>query len=298
MMGRIDTDIKTMKLYTHVERIKNELADRGMLHSDCIDDPLALGEIDSMHYMGNSAIDDVISTMKLDSTSGSSSRVLDVGSGFGGTARYLADRSNCITTALELQEDIHEMGQYLTNMCRLNDRVKHERGDILTFNLNQLGDGRSSYDGVVSFLVFLHIADKGTLLEKCAAVLKPGGTLFLEDYYCRSPFSENEVKSLAENVYAFDLPTQEDYTSQLEASGFHLIQFIDKSMEWKKYVDERVTNFVAHRQRFERVHGEPTYSSLLHFYEAVAKLFSANNLGGVRIIAKKKEFLDTDGVYC
>jgi hypothetical protein len=53
-------------------------------------------------------------------------------------------------------------------------------------------------------------------------------------------------------------------------------------------VNERVTNFVSDRQRFERVHGEPTYLSLLHFYEAVDKLFSANNLGGVRIIAKKQ----------
>lgn len=96
------------------------------------------------------------------------------------------------------------------------------------------------------------------------------------------------MTSLAENVYAFNLPTQEEYISQLEASGFHSIQFIDKSLEWTTYVNERVTSFVSDRKRFEDVHGEPTYLSLLHFYEAVAHLFSATNLGGVRIIAKKK----------
>ena len=278
-----DKSIKTMKLYTHVERIKNELTDRGMLQSEYID-PMTLNEIDSMHYMGNTAVEDAISTMKLDS----SSRVLDIGSGFGGTARFISDKTNCSTTALELQKDIHEMGEYLTTKCRLENRVKHERGDILTLDMNQLGGGVSSYDGVVSFLVFLHIRDKKSLFKKCASSLKPGGTLYVEDFYCRSSFSENELTSLAENIYAFDLPKRKDYISQLEGSGFHHIQFIDKSLEWTTYVNERVTNFVSERQSFERVHGEPTYLSLLHFYEAVDKLFSANNLGGVRIIAKKQ----------
>ena len=160
MQGNDANNIKTMKLYTHVERIKNELAARGMLQSEYID-PIALNDIDSMHYMGNSAVEDVISTMKLES----SSRVLDIGSGFGGTARFMSHRTNCTTTALERQKDIHDMGEYLTNKCRLDNRVKHERGDILTLDLNQLGGGLSSYDGVVSFLVFLHVTDKAYFLS-------------------------------------------------------------------------------------------------------------------------------------
>ncbi len=276
-------DIKTMKLYTNVERIQNELAARGMLKSDYID-PIALCEIDSMHYEGMSAIEAAMAAMNLES----SSAVLDIGSGFGGTARMLSESSKCATTALELQHDIHEMAEYLTKKCRLENLVKHVSGDILTLDLDNLGGGIAFFDGVVSLLVFLHISDKRPLLEKCAKVLKPNGTLFVEDYYCRSPFSEDEAKSLAEDVYAFDLPTRDEYISQLEASGFHNIQFVDKSSEWTTYVQERVLQFVSSRSQFEDIHGEPTYLSLLHFYEAVAKLFSAQNLGGARIIAKAK----------
>lgn len=272
--------IKTMKLYTNIERIKNELAARGMLQSEFID-PIALSEIDSMHYMGMSAIKASIAALKLKP----SSTVLDIGSGFGGTARILSESSKCRTTALELQRDIHEMAEYLTKKCRLDNLVTHVSGDIILLDPNELGGGISSFDGVVSFLVFLHISDKASLLEKCAKMLKPGGTLFVEDFYCRSPFSEDEAKSLAKDVYAVDLPTQDEYISQFKASGFHNIQFIDKSSEWTTYVQERVVKFVSNRNQFEDIHGEPTYLSLLHFYEAVAKLFSAQNLGGVRIIA-------------
>jgi cyclopropane fatty-acyl-phospholipid synthase-like methyltransferase len=276
-------DIKTMKLYTNVERIQNELAARGMLESEYIN-PLSLCEVDSMHYKGMSAIEAVIAAMKLES----SSTVLDIGSGFGGTARILSESSKCATTALELQRDIHEMAEYLTKKCRLENLVTHVSGDILTLDLDKLGGGIAFFDGVVSLLVFLHISDKRSLLEKCAKMLKPGGTLFVEDYYCRSPFSEDEVKSLMEDVYAFDLPTRDEYISHLEASGFHNIQFNDKTSEWTIYVQERVLKFVSNRSHFEDIHGEPTYLSLLHFYEAVAKLFSAQSLGGVRIIAKAK----------
>jgi cyclopropane fatty-acyl-phospholipid synthase-like methyltransferase len=276
-------DIKTMKLYTNIKRIENELAVHGMLQSKFID-PIALSKIDSMHYMGMSAIEAFIAAMKLEP----SSTVLDIGSGFGGTARILSDSSKCTTTALELQQDIHKMAENLTNKCRLSNLVKHVSGDILTFDLDKLGGGIASFDSVVSLLVFLHISDKASRLEKCTKMLKPGGTFFVEDYYRRSPFSEHEAISLAKDVYAVKLPTQEEYISQLEASGFHNIQFIDKSSEWTTYVQERVVKFVSNRRQFEDVHGEPTYLSLLHFYEAVAKLFSAQNLGGVRIIAEAR----------
>lgn len=276
--------IKTMKLYTNVERIKNELASRGMLKESESIDPIALSEIDSMHYMGNSAIEEAVVAMKLDS----SSVVLDIGSGFGGPARVLSATSKCKTTALELQGDIHEMAEYLTKKCNLDSLVNHEQGDILTLDLDKLGGGLSSFDGIVSFLVFLHIPDKKALLENCAKMLKPGGFIFFDDYYCRSPFTDAEATSLADDVYATDLPTREEYISHLEASGFHNIQFVDKSSEWSAYVTERLKKFTDNRKNFELVHGEPTYLSLLHFYSSVASLFLGQNLGGVCIIAEKK----------
>ena len=278
------SSIKTMKLYTNVERIKNELTSRGMLKENEPIDPIVLSEIDSMHYMGNSAIEDAAATMKLDA----SSTVLDIGSGFGGPARVLSYMSKCTTTALEIQPDIHEMAGCLTKKCQLDNLVKHEVGDILALDLDELGGGRSSFDGIVSFLVFLHIPDKKSLLENCFKMLKPGGLFFVDDYYCRSPFTDAETKALADDVYAKELPTKEEYISHLDASGFRNIQFIDKSSEWTAFVTERLEKFKNNRPNFERVHGEPTYLSLLHFYSSVAGLFLGRNLGGVQIIAEKK----------
>ena len=277
-----EVDIKTMKLYNHVERIKNELAARDMLQSEYID-PIELSAIDSMHYEGNNAIEDAVAAMELNS----SSIVLDIGSGFGGISRVLCSKSKCKATALELQKDISDMAKYLTKKCKLHNHISHEVGDILSYNLDELGSGKESYEGIVSFLVFLHIPDKASLLKNCADMLKAGGSIFIEDYYCISTFTESEVKTLAEDVYSKDLPTKEEYISALEESGFHKLQFIDKTNDWTAYVNERVEAFINNRHNYEKIHGEATYLSLLHFYTSVSKLFNGQNLGGVRIIAEK-----------
>ena len=189
---------------------------------------------------------------------------------------------------MELQSDIHRCAQDLTKRCNLSGLVKHVQGDILDYDLNTLGGGQKSFDGVVSFLVFLHIPDKVSLLSNCATMLKAGGTLFVEDYYRRSSFTEKELESLSTDVYCQDLPTQEEYIAAIESSGFDNIQFIDKTKEWTSFVTDRLAKFEGNRETFVSSHGEATYDSLHYFYKAVVSLFAGGNLGGVRIIASKK----------
>eukprot|EP00804_Cyclotella_cryptica_P028577 CCRYP_015840-RB/>CCRYP_015840-RB protein AED:0.26 eAED:0.26 QI:0/-1/0/1/-1/1/1/0/223 len=216
-----------------------------------------------------------------------SSKVLDVGSGFGGPARILSSLTKCHVVALELQQDIHNLGAELTRRCNLSDSVDHVSGDILDDKIGQqLGNGISSFDAIVSYLVFLHIPNKGSVLDVCRKLLKPNGALFAEDFFCISPFTKVEVESLARDVFCRDLPSREEYIQQLELSGFKNIQFIDMTTEWTQYVTKRLEHFIANKDGYVKVHGEEAYSGLLEFYAAVATLFSGGNLGGVRIVAQ------------
>ena len=61
-MSSSNDTIKTMKLYTHVERIQREVTSR--FGNESVIDPIALSEIDCMHYQGNDAIEDVIQVNK------------------------------------------------------------------------------------------------------------------------------------------------------------------------------------------------------------------------------------------
>src|SRR5215472_2449348 len=92
--------IETMPLYTHVDRIARGLAARGIGPDDAIP-PEQLFALDQWHYHGTDAIRDAAAFLGL----GPTSRVLDVGAGVGGPARFLAHTVGCSVTALELQPE-------------------------------------------------------------------------------------------------------------------------------------------------------------------------------------------------
>eukprot|EP00966_Prymnesium_polylepis_P139126 3214669-Prymnesium_polylepis.1 len=58
------------------------------------------------HYLGTEACDHVIELLGLDEQS----TVLDIGSGIGGPARYIAGKTGCSVTGVELQEDLCQVG--------------------------------------------------------------------------------------------------------------------------------------------------------------------------------------------
>lgn len=58
---------------------------------------------DQHHYHGTDAIDEVVQKIGITSTS----RVINIGSGLGGPARYLAGKLGCQVLAVELQPDLH-----------------------------------------------------------------------------------------------------------------------------------------------------------------------------------------------
>src|SRR5262249_11019004 len=58
-------------------------------------------------------------------------RILDIGSGIGGPARYLAHRFDCRVVGIDLTAEFCEVARVLTRALRLDERVSFEQGDAL-----------------------------------------------------------------------------------------------------------------------------------------------------------------------
>ena len=278
--------IKSMKLYHQFGWVDTELAALG-----CASGPLRLADVakfDGMHYLGTSAVSHAISRLGLSP----GMRVLDVGSGLGGPARQMADEGGCDVVGIELQEDASSIAEGYTERCGLADCVRHVHGDFLTIDLGHLSNGTRGFDVLTSWLCFLHITDKPRLLARCAAALKVGGDLYIEDFFQRAPFSASELKSLRDDVFTSDLPSKESYLASLEVAGFgappgeESIGWLDMTAQWTKFVVERRAAWIASRERTLRVHGEELYEARLHFFSAMQALFEGGHLGGCRITAK------------
>lgn len=269
-------NIKTMKLYHHPERIYNELKALG-IEEDSMLTVEQLAKFDQYHYFGTDAVDDAIQILSINSKS----KVIEVGSGIGGPARYLANKTNCHVTALELQPDLHNIAYSLTKCCKLNAHVEHLCDNIFNFS------NYNNFDVLVSLLVFLHIPDRKLLLKKCYEILRLNGRIFIEDFYERGQFNDSERKILSEDVYCDYLPTLERYRIQLIEGGFTDVQLIDKTVVWTNFVKDRTKQFIENRQHNIDVHGIEIVEGLEYFYQKMSCLFENGNLGGVRIIARK-----------
>ncbi len=269
--------IKSMKLYQHVERVEKELHAQGLDDSDPLA-PAILESLDQLHYHGRSAVLEAIEHLDLQPES----RVLDVGSGLGGPARVIASEAGCQLTAVELQNDLNRLAESLTRRCGLDDRIEHRRADVLTADLPA-----HAFDALVSWLTFLHIAERETLLSRCYRRLRPGGRIWVEDFFARRDLSEEESALLANGVFCQRLDSLDDYRTLIKEPGFRDIDFTDMTESWSEFVSSRLAAFREDRARFTGLHGKGAYSSLETFYSVIDRLFSSGALGGLRWTAAR-----------
>ena len=270
-------NIKSMKLYNNVERIFNELREIGKSTSDnlMVKD---LSRFDQFHYHGTDAIDISIKKLGINDKS----KILDVGSGIGGPARYIANKTGSEITAIELQSDQNNLANTLTKRCGLSNKVTHICGDILDYDFKN-----KKFDAVVSWLTLYHIPNHEILLNKLYDLLNSNGFFYTEDITSRIKLSDDEIKEIEKEIYGKHLPNFDKYISNLEKNGFKLIYSEDMSSSWTEFTKERIIQFNSEKERNIRVHGKEVVDSLNSFYNFVGKYYSNGKLGGIRFLAKK-----------
>lgn len=131
-----------------------------------------LAPVDEFHIRGRAA------TLELARAAGlnAEKRVLDVGSGVGGTSRCLAKEFGCRVTGIDLTEDYCRAAELLTSKIGLADLIDYRQGDATHLPFDD-----ASFDVVWTEHVAMNIPDKSRLYREMHRVLKPGGTLAIYD---------------------------------------------------------------------------------------------------------------------
>ena len=141
--------------------------------------------------------------------------ILDVGSGIGGPARYIADRFCCRVTGIDLTSEFCRVAHHLTAQLNLTERVTFEEGNALAMPFAD-----ETFDGAYSMNVSMNIADKAGLYTEIHRVLRPGGWLVLSEI-AQGPNDALEYPTpWAATAQASFLVTPDETHSGLEASGF------------------------------------------------------------------------------
>lgn len=147
-----------------VERLKVVLAVFGPE-----DRPLApqqLAALDQFHTRGLAATSDLARLAGVEADMA----VLDVGSGVGGPARFLAGNYGCRVTGVDLSEPFVEAARYLTERTGQTRQVSFRTANALDLPFD---DGH--FDAVFLQHVAMNIADRARLYREIRRVLKSGG---------------------------------------------------------------------------------------------------------------------------
>src|SRR5437899_2592759 len=128
--------------------------------------PQQLSVLDQFHTRGVAATDELAKLVGITSDM----LVLDVGSGVGGPARYLAATYGCRVTGVDLSEPFVDAAIYLTGRTGQGRRVSFKAGSALALPLDDGG-----FDVVLLQHVAMNIADRPLLYREIRRMLKPGG---------------------------------------------------------------------------------------------------------------------------
>jgi SAM-dependent methyltransferase len=164
-------------------------------------------------------------------------RLVDIGSGLGGPARYLAKMCGCRVTGVDLTAEFVAAAAELTRRAGLSAEVDFRQGSALEL---PLADG--SFDLAWSQNVAMNIGDRLGYYGEVRRVLKSGGRFAIQDV-TRGPAGEPHYPVMwADTPTTSVLHTPEATRGMLERAGFTVIA-------WQDNTDSAIAEAEAERAR-------------------------------------------------
>jgi ubiquinone/menaquinone biosynthesis C-methylase UbiE len=136
--------------------------------------------------------------------------VLDVCSGMGGPARWIAHRLGCRVTGLDLTKSRVESARRLTRLTKLDHLVDFVEGDATAMPFAD-----SLYDAVLGQEAWVHVPDKSTLIGQCVRVTKAGAPTAFTDFVARTALTPEENAKLNSAIQAAEAVTPQHYLDVL-----------------------------------------------------------------------------------
>ena len=148
-------------------------------------------------------------------------RVLDIGCGIGGPARWIAAHCGCQVTGVDLTAEFCAAAEALNAATGMSDQVAIIRGSALAL---PVPDG--AFDAAYSQNVIMNIADKKLFYREAFRALRPGGRLALSNL-CAGPGEPYYPVPWATTRETSFLATQDEMRADLVAAGFAIADFRD-----------------------------------------------------------------------
>ena len=188
--------------------------------------PKQLAALDQFHTRGLAATAElaVLAGITADMS------VLDVGSGVGGPARFLAATYGCRVTGVDLSEPFVDAARYLTERTGQSGQVSFRTASALELPFD---DGR--FDVVLLQHVAMNIADRARLYGEIRRVLTSGGRFATFDVVSKDGEPHYPLPWARTSATSF-LLTAAATREAIEPAGFRMLVWQDDSEAAKAWI--------------------------------------------------------------
>jgi MPBQ/MSBQ methyltransferase len=223
-----------------------------------------LAVVDEFHIGGREATEAIAAQMDLRP----GMRLLDIGSGIGGPARYFASVHGCHVTGVDLAPEYVRTAQAISVLVGVSASVQFEQGSA-----TELPFEDHSFDGAYMLHVGMNIQDKVKLFRKVKRALRDKAVYAIFDVMRIGPGELQFPVPWASKTDESFVATADDYRNALLDQGFAIMA----ERERKQFA---LDFFARMRQRNEQQRPQPLGLHLVMGETATLKL--SNVVEGLR----------------
>jgi len=208
--------------------------------------------------------------------------VLEIASGSGGPALYLAKKFKCRITGL----DINEEGIKTANQQALDANMTDVKFEYVDVDKHLPFDDQT-FDAVMCCDSMNHFRNRLEYLKEWYRVLKSGKrTLFTDPVVITGPVSNEELAARS-NIGFFLFVPLEITKSLIKEAGFKLIRCEDVTENIELTSGRWHAARQKHREDLIKIEGEERFDGLQKFFSTVHKLTSERRLSRLVFLAEK-----------
>ncbi|MFC6487481.1 methyltransferase domain-containing protein [Nitratireductor sp. GCM10026969] len=161
-----------------------------------------------------------------------STRILDIGAGYGGAMRRVCKTYGCTATCLNISETQNDYNRAKTRGAGLADKI-----DVVHGVFEDIPQADASYDVVWSQDAILHSDQRETVLDEVWRVLKPGGHFVFTDPCQADNVPEGVLQPVYDRLQLNSLGSFRFYREAAEARGFQVLGQEDMTDQLRTHYD-------------------------------------------------------------
>lgn len=197
-------------------------------------------------------------------------KVLDMGSGYGGSARYLVSQFGCHVTCINLSDTENER-----NKVRTKEKGLEEYIDIHSDNFEKMPYDDESFDLIWMQDAILHSGNKEQVFKEIQRVLKPGGHFIFTDPMQSDDCPEGVLEPILKRIHLGELGSVKRYRQLAAANNLEAVNILEMPDQLRQHYTNVLKGLNNQREELTEVCSEDYLknmeSGLNHWIEGAKK---------------------------